>query len=168
MKCDVCNMTMKEGKATQARPYRYQMSGLDNLFLVGIDTFTCPRCRTTVPVIPKLGVLHAKIAEQLAEKPAPLTGKEGRFLRKHAGISSQKFARLVGLSAEHLSRFENGKQETLAPPADRFLRLVAVCANGGRVGMDLIDRIVDQIEAKTASSELTFEHEKKAGWRAAA
>ena len=50
-KCELCGEVMVTKKATLAEPYRYQMSGLDNVFLAGIDVRQCGKCGARVPVI---------------------------------------------------------------------------------------------------------------------
>ncbi len=71
-----------------------------------------------------------------------LTGDELRFLRKHAGFPAARFAALLGVSAAHLSRFENGHAgNNLGAPADRLARaLVAAASAGEDLRTVLLDR----------------------------
>jgi len=78
-KCEVCGQAMVTKKATMADPYRYEMSGLDNVFLAGIEVGRCGKCDARVPVIPKIEQLHKAIAKYLVFKKDLLSGKEIRF-----------------------------------------------------------------------------------------
>lgn len=122
MKCRSCGIEMKQIKATIYSPYRYDLTGLKNVFLAGIAVYECAKCRKEVPIIPRAGKLHRVIARLLLDKPALLTGDEIRFLRKNAGISAKDFAAQLQTSAEHLSRVENGHYPSLGPTADKFAR----------------------------------------------
>jgi DNA-binding transcriptional regulator YiaG len=73
--------------------------------------------------IPRIEKLHRAIAEALARKPAPLIGEEIRYLRKFMGMSSEDFAGYMGVSREHVSRWESGAK-VMSPTADRLLRLL--------------------------------------------
>jgi hypothetical protein len=96
-KCELCGEVMVAKKATMAEPYRYQMSGLDNVFLASIDVRQCGKCGARVPVIPRIEQLHKAIARYLVFKKEMLSGKEIRFLRKNAGLAANQFAALLGL-----------------------------------------------------------------------
>ena len=79
---------MQRRKMTFARPYRYDLCGLDNAFLVGITVHECAECDTVVPEIPNVPELNQVIAEQIAKKQTLLTGQEIRFLRNRKGTCS--------------------------------------------------------------------------------
>jgi transcriptional regulator with XRE-family HTH domain len=130
-KCELCGEAMVTKKATMAEPYRYQMSGLDNVFLAGIDVRQCGKCAARVPVIPKIEQLHTAIAKYLVFKKELLSGKEIRFLRKNAGIPAKEFSTLIEVDPAHLSRVENGKTDNLGGAADKLARAVAVAASDG-------------------------------------
>lgn len=129
MTCRSCGIEMKRIKATVDSPYRYDLSGLKNVFLAGIAVYECAKCRSQVPIIPRVGGLHRVIAQLLLNKPALLTGDEIRFLRKNAGISAKDFAAQLQISAEHLSRVENAHHPSLGPTADKFARLLIMAAS---------------------------------------
>ena len=133
MYCEQCQIEMVERKATVKHPYTYDLSGLSNVRLVGITVYTCPRCGVTSPVIPRIEELHQVIARALVRKPSMLSGEEIRFLRKHAGFPAKKFAALLGVAPEHLSRVENGHRESLSASADRLVRAIATTEQGDNV-----------------------------------
>ena len=128
-KCDVCEGPLIKRKATSARPYNDRMSGLDTVFLVGIDVRECKKCGVQVPIIPNVAGLHAAIAEYLTFKQDLLSGKEIQFLRKNAGIPAKEFAELIGVDPAHLSRVENGKTESLGAGTDKLARAVAMAVS---------------------------------------
>jgi len=164
-KCDICGSTMVERKATMDHPYRYAMSGLDNVFLAGIEVRGCPKCRIEVPAIPAIAELNRAIAKDLVFKKAPLTGKELRFLRKAAGISANRFAALIEVDPAYLSRVENGKVESLGAATEKLARAISVAANGKedvrKVLMDIAD---EKLEAKTQNGQLLLFSLKKDHW----
>ncbi len=104
---------MSPRHATRERPYFYKLSGLDNVVLVGIDVYLCPKCSFEAPIIPRVAALHGVIAHDLTFKRGLLCGNEIRFLRKHAALPANQFARLIGITPQHLSRVENGHTKAL-------------------------------------------------------
>lgn len=166
--CERCGARTRERKATRARPYPYRLSGLENLYLVGIKVRVCPGCGAEVPIIPKLGELHATIARAFLEKPARLTGTELRFLRKNAGITAADFAALVGVDPTHLSRFENGHTEQLGASTDKLARAVVSVAMGLPDELRaILTTVAKKLERKrVANVRPTFKLERE-HWRAA-
>ncbi len=133
MKCGTCGGEMVERKASVQAPYQYRASGLDDVFLAGISVFECPSCGNVVPAIPKINELHHVISENLISKNGHLNGREVRFLRKNAGFSSADFSALIGVSAAHLSRVENGHLP-LTETVEKLTRaIVAVVAKEPKV-----------------------------------
>jgi len=130
MDCEACGGTMRERVTTVARPYAYSLSGLDNVWLVGIRVRRCAKCGNELPIIPRIAELHRLIARTLVELRRPLRGQEIRFLRKHAGLAGQAFAAMLGIRPEHLSRVENGHTATFGAPADRLTRAIAAMTTG--------------------------------------
>lgn len=169
MRCDECQIAMEEREATVESPYAYGLSGLSNVFLAGITVHTCPRCGVESPVIQRIAELHQVIARVLAQKPASLRGDEIRFLRKHAGFPARKFAALLGVTPEHLSRVENGHTKSLGESADRLARAIATIAKDGEEARDILLKIADELESAHPKTERKplFKLEKK-HWKAAA
>ena len=126
MQCDICEEDMKSRKATSETPYHYDLSGLENVFLVGITVYTCQHCDIKIPEIPRVTELNQTIAETLANKPTLLTGPEIRFLRNRAGFSAKKFAALLNVTSEHLSRIENNNSQGIGGAADKLARVATV------------------------------------------
>lgn len=124
MTCHECGAALVERKANSENPYHYTLSGLSSVFLCGISIYRCPDCEAESPVIPRIPELHRVISRVLIEKPTALSGEEVRFLRKNAGFKATDFAALLGLTPEHLSRFENGKIANLKDAADKLARAI--------------------------------------------
>ncbi len=122
MKCVECGGPMKKG--TEAR-YHYRECGLDNVYLCNITLHKCQNCGAVDLEIPAQLGLHAQLARILANQARPLTAKEFRFLRKHTGLSGKDFATHIGVTAETVSRWENGK-ENISGPADTVIRHIAL------------------------------------------
>jgi putative zinc finger/helix-turn-helix YgiT family protein len=120
MRCLECSAQVIE-KSNQT--HRYTESGMDNVFISGINTFECPACDDVTVEIPDILGLHLAIASNLIRKPAKLAGKEIRFLRKNLGMLSKEFAALLGYSPEAYSRIERGWR-TINDQGDRLIRLL--------------------------------------------
>lgn len=105
--------------------YRYDESGLSNVILRGIEVRRCAACKSVQPVIGNIEGLHRALARSIVEKPARLAGEEVRFLRTYLGFRGVDFARVMGVSKESVSRWENDR-EPMGPSADRALRLLVV------------------------------------------
>jgi transcriptional regulator with XRE-family HTH domain len=170
-KCDVCRSVMRERMATRERPYHYDLSGLDDVYLAGILVRECPRGHGDSPVIPRIEELHNHLALWLIQKRGLLHGKEVRFLRKVIGFQGKKFAALLGVSPEHLSRVENGKRKTLGHSSDRVARLaVASVLEEGEEVRELLLRLADNLTAKKKEPRegLVLRPDGKRGWQRAA
>lgn len=128
-KCDICGERMVSRKAGPREPYHYRASGLDDVFLVGVEVRRCPIGHGETPVIPRIGELHRVIAVHLLEKPDLLTGTEVRYLRKFAGLQAQEFAALLRVTPETMSRIETGAQK-MGATADKLVRAIAAAATG--------------------------------------
>jgi putative zinc finger/helix-turn-helix YgiT family protein len=111
---------------TSAREnYNYSSCGLPHVTLQGVEVRRCPDCGEHEVVIPRMTELHQAIARAVVTKKARLMAAEVKFLRKHLGWSGADFARHMGVTAETVSRWENGR-EPMGAVADRLLRLMVV------------------------------------------
>jgi transcriptional regulator with XRE-family HTH domain len=170
MDCDYCQVEMSERQASMAQPYPYAISGLKDVFLVGIVVRECAKCGAVAPVIPRIAELHDVIARTLVKEPRPLRGDEIRFLRKAAALPARKFASLLGITPQHLSRIENGHTLKLGKAADRLARFIAIKARDGENIRELFLQIADRLEAEQKESEVSscFELKRGSGWKEAA
>jgi putative zinc finger/helix-turn-helix YgiT family protein len=104
--------------------HHYTESGLDNVHVEGVEVYECPSCDERIVSIPAVPRLNTLIGKFLIEKNAMLTGREIRFLRKNAGLSAKRFARLIGVDSSTVSRWENDNKQKPTPSHDRFIRLL--------------------------------------------
>lgn len=116
-------------KRTIVGRYKYDESGLENVFLVNVPALECPRCGFQSVIIPNPDQLHFIIAEAVVRKPFKLSGKEVRFLRTQLGFSGFDFSKEIGFSHENLSRVENSRLE-VSDELDKEIRLKYVGLRG--------------------------------------
>lgn len=128
--------------------HHYKESGLDNVFLMNIDSYNCDECNEKVVCIPELGELSRAIGRALLKKPSLLNGKEIRFLRKNMGLKALQLKEMIGIDNSTISRWENGTQK-IAPSHDRLIRVVYANFMGipGRQIKSLITDRFKNIEA---------------------
>jgi putative transcriptional regulator len=162
--CPRCGGPIETRVSTNDTPYRYTISGLNNVLLIGVAVNACPKCGLEAPTIPKAGELHRLIVDGLLSREARLSGEEVRFLRKQAGFSAKKFAALLGISAEHLSRFENG--DRVSESVDRLARAIVAVAVDSNAGRDLLLEFAEALGAFGAAPR--FEFVGGRSWRLAA
>jgi putative zinc finger/helix-turn-helix YgiT family protein len=153
MKCPQCGHQMK----TARENYLYKESGLPRVTLVGIEVSRCPSCGEHEAVIPRIEQLHRTIATTIARKAPGLTPAEIRFLRKHLGWSGAVFAAHMGVSAETVSRWENGST-TMGSVAERLLRLATLTREPA--GDDSLAVLKDMARTKPAAQRLQVRVEK--------
>ena len=121
MKCPACDKSMTSAREN----YNYSACGLPHVTLKGVEVRRCGECGEHEVVIPRMAELHQAIARAVVTKKARLMAAEVKFLRKHLGWSGAEFARHMGVTAETVSRWENG-HEPMGAVADRLLRLMVV------------------------------------------
>jgi len=170
MKCSNCKIEMEKRQASDAHPYIYRHSGLTNLILTGISVYTCPACHFEAPVIPQVSRLYEVLADNIVRHSRLLWGDEIRFLRKHAGLPATKFARLIGVTAEHLSRVENGHTKHFGKGTDRLVRAFTLIAKEGREARETLLSIADNLaEAgkakKVRADDTSYTLRPKHGWQ---
>jgi putative zinc finger/helix-turn-helix YgiT family protein len=118
MKCPICNSETVRTHET----YHFTESGLDYVYLEGVDLFKCS-CGEVIVSIPAMPQLHSIIAFDVIRKKSLLIGQEIRFLRKNMGLTATKLSKIIGVDNATVSRWENGKQ-LITKPHDHFIRLV--------------------------------------------
>ena len=153
MTCPQCGHQMK----TARENYLYKESGLPNVTLMGIEVSRCPSCGEHEAVIPRIEQLHRAIAATIARKAPGLTPAEICFLRKCLGWSGADFAAHLGVSAETVSRWENGSA-TMGSAAERLLRLASLTREpAGDYSLDLLKAMA---RTKPAAQRLQVRVEK--------
>lgn len=165
MTCALCGVEMAARMATDEAPYKYESSGLQDVFLSGIKVFACPQCKTESPIIPRISQLHKLIAEDLIQQERLLRWDEIRFLRKHAGFPAKEFATLLRVSQSYFSKVENGA-EKLSPTGDKLVRAIATqVLNCGEMREVLLSHAGELIKRKSAARKYQL---KRNTWKLAA
>ena len=106
-KCPLCGNSNVESKTGQS--YHFTESGLDNVYLVNVETSHCPDCGAGSVSIPQSPQLLNCLGEAIVLSSGLLSGPEVRFLRKNLHIKINDFAKLLGVARGTLSRWENGQ-----------------------------------------------------------
>lgn len=143
MTCDGCESKLAKRRATASAPFLYTPAGLE-VPLVGIQVYSCKVCDVEAPLIPHIESLHRLIAKDLITQDGRLSGAHVRFLRKNAGLPANDFAAMLGVSASHLSRVENGKTDSFGDPSDRLVRAFAAISLCGDSARDVLLSFVKQ------------------------
>lgn len=121
MNCETCGVALVERVSDKERPYHYTLSGLSNVYLVGIQVAECETCNHEVPTIQAPGQLHRELALAIIRKPISLAGEEVRYLRTYAGLTGRELAAMIPIDHTNLSKAENGRL-LLGPSSDTALR----------------------------------------------
>jgi DNA-binding transcriptional regulator YiaG len=92
----------------------------------GVKEVRCTSCDAKLEtIIPDLNGLLRVVARRRALEPRRLKGAEIRFLRNAMGWKSKQLAQRLGLTAEHLSRCENGAKQ-FSTTVEKWFRLFVV------------------------------------------
>ena len=117
MKCMGCGGKM----TTRRQNYKYDACGLPGVTLGDVEVSRCGTCGEVEVAVPNIEGLHRLLAQAVAGKKAKLTGHEVRFLRKWLGLSGVDFSEHIGVTAETVSRWEQGATP-MGASAERLLR----------------------------------------------
>lgn len=131
MHCTNCNTSMTKRRLRQ---YQYDWSGLTSVRLHGgVEEFNCPACGSKATSFLAMGKLHRALALAVVSKRSRLSSDEVRFLRDYLGMTNQEFAKAMGVTPYHTSRWVNGSP--ISALADRLLRLF-VTGGAGQAAAD--------------------------------
>ena len=170
MKCDTCKIEMPGKVASLENPYHYDLSGVEDVYLIGNLVRICPKCHIELPVIPRMGQLHRAITRAIIYKPTLLRGDEIKFLRRELNFTIKTFAALLGVKREHLSRVENRKYRGLGRSADRLARVISArVLEKGEDAQKLLLNLADVLarEKRKPEKKRPFELGTR-GWKVAA
>jgi len=142
------------------KAFHYKSCGLENVFLLnGYEVRELEGSRAVA--IHDLEGLHRAIAEQLIEKPAPLTGKEFRFLRVEMDFSQKALGDLLGVTDQAVAKWEKGQTRKLPNAVNTLIRLIArecLLKREGRIfefvrDMSELDRHVDDVRLELTETD---------------
>ena len=145
--------------------YHYVQCGLDNVWLGnGFEIVETPYGRSVK--IEQAERLDAAIAEWLTRQPAPLTGKELRFLRLQLDLSQKRMGELLGKEAQTVALWE--KSETLNKDVDFMVRHIyrQTAINARQVYVEMVDYL-NAMDRTEHQEKITFQ-ETEDGWQKAA
>jgi len=112
--------------------YAYKEIGLDNITLEDVEIIHCDECGNEDPIIRAIDTLHSLIADALISKPARLSGREVRFLRKHLELSAKSLAQILQVHQATVSKWENG-EDYIGPQSDLLVRALAIAKKEGKL-----------------------------------
>ena len=92
--------------------------------------------------IPAVKKLMMMLGRTIVESNAPLTGAEIRFLRKRLGKKSSEFAKIIGVTSEQVSRWENGHNQP-EESADKLIRVFYCHLSRDRELREKVDKHMD-------------------------
>lgn len=118
MNCEYCN---KEMEIIKQENYRYEESGLNNVYLPIAELYYCKECQLKLLRVEKILLLHKAIARAIVLQPVPLNGNDIRFLRAERGLKAKELAKLLRVDIATVSRWETNAQE-LRPQSDALIR----------------------------------------------
>jgi putative zinc finger/helix-turn-helix YgiT family protein len=160
-KCFDCEGTRV---STKLGPYRMKLAGDWAATVEDALITSCPDCGGQGVGFKNLEGLMRAIAAAVVAKPTRLAAEEIRFLRTHLGYSGVRLARLLGVGAPTVSRWENGHEPIGAVP-DRLLRTLDVIRDGAE-GFD-VEALAEIGEEQGAPLRLRVRM-KDGIWKAAA
>jgi putative zinc finger/helix-turn-helix YgiT family protein len=147
-----CRKFSKKKSATFQNLYHFVHSGLPNVYLVGIDYFDCEKCGKQSADIPALDDLMIKIARAVVGQEARLDGAEIRFLRKRLKKKSADFGKIIGVTPEQISRWENDGNQP-SESADKLIRVFFCLLSGDDTLQDKVTRHIDDWMATLPGEE---------------
>lgn len=147
MICPSCKQMMSCGQGK----HHYLESGLDNVYLLGIDICECS-CGERIVSIPSAIELHDKLALEIMKKKSLLNGREIRFLRKNMGLTAIRLAELMAVDNATVSRWENGHQP-ISETNDRLLR--SLYLNMKDIPSDKVHSLIEKDFVEISSDQTT-------------
>lgn len=145
MKCTACGGALRAAGTT----HHYVESGLENVFLRGVEVRKCESCGHVEVAIPNIGGLHTSLARAIVARPSAMTRDEFRFLRTYLGHSSQDFAKLLGVTPETMSRWQSGKH-AIPRTADLLVRFLVTRT---KPRIDYTDELLAKIRPRPAKPQ---------------
>jgi len=161
MNCDECGGSIAVERGAVRR---YDIGGLPHVELRGVEVEKCEQCGHESIAIPRIGQLHSVLARLMANQPRMISPVEIRFLRKHVGLSTAGFAKIMGVARETVSRWENGSQP-MGAVADRLLRMIVLSHQpADSYAVEDLLRSLNDTPALEHPSDVEVCNDERAGW----
>lgn len=133
--CPLCGSSPL--KITKPRAYQYRLSGLDNVYLYGgVTRMECGECGESFTQIEAERQLLEVIALGLLLKPAMLSGREMRFLRKACQLNQDELASRLGITRRAVLEREKKVNPGLRTDQELGLRAILLAAFKERQARD--------------------------------
>jgi DNA-binding transcriptional regulator YiaG len=127
------------------------MGGLHYVEVRQVPYMMSPRKDVGKVIQPDLGEIEKRVASEIIRQQVPLRGQEVNFLRKALGLSMEKFAVSIGLTAASVLKWERTRNKRLAPINEAAVRsLVAE-----KLGIDIPGKFSSLVGAKESPRKLT-------------
>jgi DNA-binding transcriptional regulator YiaG len=156
--------TFRHREKPQKAPYKYTMSGLDDIYLAGgYDEVETEYGKGVV--IHNMDELHQAIGLYLATSKKTLNGKEIRFLRHQMDLTQAELGDILRVTDQTVARWE--KSEVPIPgPEDLLMRVVYLGHLSQIVDVRALAEGLRTLDA-APSEKLVFTLTKQ-GWQAPA
>jgi transcriptional regulator with XRE-family HTH domain len=135
--------------------YRYTESGLDNVFIKGMNPCIDDHGEEVLH-IPNPAGLHRAIATGIVEHSKGINGKELRFLRTEMGLTQAELAKLVHCDAQTIARWEKGKSP-IDSAAEAIVRMHAVQSLDLTVRGNTIDALSERCVPSAESQQIVID-----------
>ena len=89
-------------------PYRYEASGLSDVFLLNGVT---PAENADGVCIKDINALHGTMCQAILRSTRTLRGDEIKFIRSELGMTPEKFGHLIGRPISHVLELESGEEK---------------------------------------------------------
>jgi DNA-binding XRE family transcriptional regulator len=120
IRCSACGAETPQRVRVAA--YQDKILGYPVVLYDGVEHITCLSCGHSSHFIPDVPGLMASVAVMRLMMPQKFNGREIQAIRKSAGVKQVDLAKMLDVTPETLSRWENGK-EPLRMEAEKFFRL---------------------------------------------
>ena len=124
MKMYCTNCQHKKSLKEETITHKGSVIGLDYVTIKNVKSYRCPECGESYTNFGNLKKLNNELIDIIIHKKDSLSGQEVRFIRKYLGYSQEKFAQVIKVEPESLSRMENGKQG-MGESLEQLIRLLA-------------------------------------------
>lgn len=158
MKCVKCGSSMFRQTIDR---YHFREC-LDGVWLHGgLWKYSCS-CSARAISINRVGQLHEAIGRYVATSKQRLRPQDVTFLRSNMDMTGRQLARMMGRTAETVSRWEHGKIN-MDPSSERLLRMISIRANGpGGSQLSWLEH-VGSVQSPDRRIDVRFR--KDTGWR---
>lgn len=140
--------------------YHYTSCGLDNIYLK--NGYELPEtAEGTGVAIHDMDALHRVIAKGIVDQPAPISGKEFRFLRIELDLSQRAIGELMDKSDQMIAKWEKG-ENSIPVLADKAIRDLYMDSIGESHIADLLTKLRD-LDSQLHEIKFQFS-ETENGW----